>query len=222
MENMLQNMQSDEVSIQSVELEVQSLLKKPKDFYFNTINNKPLFKTMSEIILKDEMAIRRILFSTQSSNVPKTEINELLSLLKSEAKKNISKTNYKVSSVIIKSVIPSAPVDPKAVLPQEYKFTDSNGICIKGDGEKDDLLISSYPIFITEIKRNRASQLDYVTVSWCIEGDWRSITVERKVIAQKSTIVALSSNGLPVTSTNADRIINYLFSYEKNKYKLYP
>ena len=222
MENMLPNMQNDEVSIQLVELEVQSLLKKPKDFYFNTINNKALFKTMSELILKDEMAIERILFSAQSANVPKTEIKELLKRLKLEAKKNTTMTNYIVSSIFIKKVIPGAPVDPKAVLPQEYKFTDSNGICIKGDGEKDDLLISTYPIFITEIKHNKASQLDYVTVSWCIEGDWRSITVERKVIAQKSMIVALSSNELPVTSTNADRIINYLFSYEKTNTNCIP
>lgn len=126
MENMLPNMQSNEVSIRSVELEVQSLLKKPKDFYFNTINNKALFKTMSELILKDEMAIERILFSAQSANVPKTEIKELLKRLKLEAKKNTTMTNYIVSSIFIKKIIPGAPVDPKAVLPKEYKFTDSN------------------------------------------------------------------------------------------------
>ena len=39
--------------------------------------------------------------------------------------------------------------------------------------------------------------------------------MERKIIAKKSQIVDLASYGLPITSTNADKIIDYLFAYEK-------
>lgn len=61
---------------------------------------------------------------------------------------------------------------------------------------------------------NPVENSEHVKIEWLSGESWRSVIVERKIIAKKTSIVDLSSNGLPITSSNAESIVDYLFKYE--------
>jgi len=201
-------------SLSLLEEEIKVLASKPKDFFTNFINNQKLFKQAVELFLRSEIAVHRIISSAKTQGVTGKDITEALRLIKKEAKENGSQIPSAIMKARIKDYLPTAPVADEATLPVGYKFLGNCGISV-GLHNGPDSIVSSYPLFITCIKHNRLTGIEYVTLLWIVDGIKRSITVERKVIAKKSQIVDLASHGLPITSTNADEIIDYLFAYEK-------
>lgn len=200
-------------SLALLEEAIRTLASKPKDFFANFINNQELFKQTTEHFQKSEIDIQRIISSVRAQGVTVKDVTEVLRLIKKEAKENISQIPCATMQTIIKDYIDNAPVADKSTLPVGYKFTGNCGISV-GLHDGPDSIVSPYPLFITCIKHNRLTNIDYVTLAWIADGAQRSVTVERKIIAKKSQIVDLASYGLPVTSTNADSMINYLFAYE--------
>ena len=201
-------------SLSLLEKEIKVLASKPKDFLANFIENKQLFRMMTGHFKKSEADVEMILQSTKLQDVKSSDIAEAMKLLKLKAKENGSQIPSAIMKARIKDYLPTAPVADQATLPVGYKFTVNCSISV-GIHDGPDSIVSSYPLFITCIKHNKLTNIEYVTLAWIVDGAKRSVTVERKVIAKKSQIVDLASYGLPITSTNADKIIDYLFAYEK-------
>jgi uncharacterized protein (DUF927 family) len=57
--------------------------------------------------------------------------------------------------------------------------------------------------------------LHYVTLAWMRDGRWHQHQIERGVIASKTSIVGLANYNFPVTSINANGIIEYLQEYDR-------
>jgi len=201
-------------SLSLLEEEIKVLASKPKDFFTSFINNQELFKQATENFQRSEIAVRRIFSSAKIQGVTGKDVTEVLRLIKKEAKEYVSKIPSTIMMVRIKDYLPTAPVSDEATLPVGYKFIGNCAISV-GTQDRPDHIVSSYPLFITCIKHNRLTNIEYVTLAWIADGAQRSVTVERKIIAKKSQIVDLASYGLPITSTNADKTIDYLFAYEK-------
>jgi len=196
-----------------LEKEIRVLASKPKDFYANFINSPHLFDAITQQFQRSEIDVQRILSSIKTQGVTEKDIEKVLRLIKQEVKKKASRIPASIMCIRIKDLLPTAPVTEQATLPEGYKFTDNFGISAKGQ-DGPDFIVSPYPLFITGVKHNKLTNIEYVTLVWIVDGTQRTVTVERKVIAKKSLIVDLASHGLPITSTNADSIIDYLFAYE--------
>jgi len=115
--------------------------------------------------------------------------------------------------ILIKQRIANAPVSMDAVLPMRYLLTKDWSI-IK-QSESGGNLISQYPLFISELSKNRSTGLHYVTLTWKVDGRWHDLQVERCMIARNPNIIALSNYNIPVTSLNANSLIKYLQEYEE-------
>jgi len=196
-----------------LEEEIKALASKSKDFPASFISNKELFRKAVECFMKSGINVEGIFRSLKTQGVTKSDISESLRYIKKEAKESASRIPSATMKVRIKDHIQNAPVADDATLPVGYKFTANCGISV-GLYDGPDSNVSSYPLFITCIKHNKLTNIEYVTLAWIADGAHRSVTVERKIIAKKSQIVDLASYGLPITSTNADNIIDYLFAYE--------
>ena len=114
----------------------------------------------------------------------------------------------------IKDRIADAPVSKYAVIPCGYLLAKEWSINKESEGSGGHC-ISRYPLFISELSQNRSTGLHYVTLSWKVDGKWHDLQVERCMIATKSNIVALSNFNIPVTSLNANYLIEYLQKYEQ-------
>jgi hypothetical protein len=122
-------------------------------------------------------------------------------------------TTEQQTPIFIRQRIPDAPVSMDAVLPQRYLLAKGGSI-IK-QSESGGQRISPNPLFISELSHNRITGLHYVTLTWKADGKWHDMQVERYMIATKSNIVALSNYNIPVTSLNANNLIEYLHEYEQ-------
>jgi len=193
--------------------EIGGLATKPNDFLYNFISNKKIFNSMADIFQESEIDAQRLLRSTTSRGVKAKDISEIIRFLKEEIKKRNVQETKDETFVMIKSYIPDAPVADHATLPLGYYFIDDLGIVKKRDDHPYDI-VSYCPIFITCIKYNVITNTEYVTLVWILNGSERSVTVERRVIAKSSLIVDLSNNGIPITSNNANLIVEYLSRYE--------
>jgi hypothetical protein len=210
----IENCAVTEDSLNLLEEEIKVLASEPSNFLVNLTTNKQLFGMIIDHFQRSEADVKIILQSTRRHGVKDKDVKEALALIKQKTKEMASKIPSTTMKIRIKDHIQNAPVADEATLPVSYKFTGNCGISV-GLHDGPDSIVSSYPLFITCIKHNILTNIEYVTLAWIADGTQRSVTVERKIIAKKSQIVDLASYGLPITSTNADRIIDYLFAYEK-------
>ena len=198
-----------------LEEEFNKILVKPKEFLGKFYSNNDLIAKMATKYLENEIEIQKLMNEANDRGVTKSNTDSILKIIRNQAK--LIKKQQQIPPIIkssIKKYVPNAPVSDQAALPSGYYFTNTGGISFCNGSDKDDVLISSCPIFIQEIKHNKDTNIYYVTLTWPEDGKFKSITKEKKCIAKKNLIVDLASNGLPITTTNADRIIDYLFAYE--------
>lgn len=71
--------------------------------------------------------------------------------------------------------------------------------------------ICSHPIFPTLRYVNIETGSELLNISYKLDGQWKELKlIDRKLISQAKSIVALSEYGLDITSENAKEIVNYL------------
>lgn len=207
-------MPNQEMSLSSAIAKIDSLSGMPNKFLLSVMSDKPLFDSLVKYYASFEREIMCSFLATENKGVAKKHINQLLKFVKDASKFRNKEMNGQKTQTLVRSAISNAPVSENVILPAGYYFTDSMGISLSGDGENPTWMVSICPIFITEILHNPIENTERVRIVWLLGNTWRSVIVERKVIAKKTSIVDLSSNGLPVTSSNAENIVNYLFEYE--------
>jgi len=213
MDTTIQTQKSPDKQVDLVE-EFNKILIKPKEFFGKFYATNGLIEKMTAIYLENEIEVQKFLNEANDRGVAKSDTASILKTIKNQSKLIKKQQLYPIINTIIKTYIPDAPISDQAVLPSGYFFTQSQGISYSYDTDKDDASVSLCPIFITEIKHNKSTNIYYVTLLWREDSFFRSITKEKNFIAKKSLIVDLASHGFPITTTNADKIINYLFAYE--------
>jgi hypothetical protein len=162
----------DQLSL--LEKEIKALASEPKNFFTNFINNQELFKQATRYFQRSEIDVQRIISSVKKQGVTGKDITEALRLIKQEANKNASRIPSAIMKVRIKDHIQNAPVADEATLPVGYKFAGNCGISV-GLHDDPDSIVSSYPLFITCIKHNRLTNIEYVTLAWIADGAKRSV-----------------------------------------------
>jgi len=159
----IENCAVTDESLSLLEEEIRALASKPKDFFSNFINNRELFKQATEHFQRSEIAVQKIISSVKMQGVTGKDVTETLRLIKKAAKENASQVPSVIMKVRIKDYLPTAPVADEASLPVGYKFLGNCGISV-GLHNGPDSIVSSYPLFITCIKHNRLTNIEYVTL----------------------------------------------------------
>lgn len=103
--------------------------------------------------------------------------------------------------------------DQKPIVVRTGKWT-VNEYGVRTWGFTGPLVASNYPIIITRTMTDLLSGKEDVELTWRKNNAVRSIQVPRSYISSNTKIVQLSDSGLPVTSTTANLLINYLSDYE--------
>lgn len=89
---------------------------------------------------------------------------------------------------------------------------DMNGIWTLS--EKGRIYACSHPIFPSAVLTNIESKTCKIKLEYYVRNKWNEIFVDRKIIASRSSIVALASHGIRVTSENAGALVQYLSDIE--------
>ncbi|WP_243312310.1 DUF927 domain-containing protein [Fundidesulfovibrio agrisoli] len=202
------------VDIQVLASEISILSKNQKSFSVTLLNREDLLGNLAMLIGQNEIEFMKIMKAIEADGVAKREITELQGVLRRLAKTMHQGSYVPISKSRIKTIVPSAPVSDTAVMPAGYVLKGDYSIIHESESDDKQRHVSTVPLFISEIKQDESSSVEYVSLCWLKGGRWMSVTVERKMIAKRSMIVDLANKGLPVTSNNCDMIINYLFAYE--------
>ena len=85
---------------------------------------------------------------------------------------------------------------------------------VRTEGFAGPLVASNYPIIITRTMTDLITGKEDVELTWRKDNVVRSMQVPRSFISSNTKIVQLSDNGVPVTSSSANLLINYLADFE--------
>lgn len=97
--------------------------------------------------------------------------------------------------------------------PPGYRIGD-DGVWRAGTDEAPPVLVCREPMGITGRSRDDDTGQVQLTLSWRHGGTWRSRTVVRGVAMDTRRLVALADEGLPIDSTTAGRVVEYLAAAE--------
>jgi putative DNA primase/helicase len=125
--------------------------------------------------------------------------------------------------VPVKSVLPDAPVADGLIVPEGWSLSSQGvGKLIKKDSGLDLSMIAPTPILITGRLRNIADDTEAVKLAWPRDGEWRQRTVDRVVVATTRAITELANAGAPITSRNANDLVQYFADFEAANLRALP
>ena len=110
----------------------------------------------------------------------------------------------------VHDVLPDAPCAEDTVVPPKWTLTQ-DGIASSNTG---DTILVPAPIVISRRLGHVDSGEQSVEIAWLRQGSWHQRIVPRCTIATARTIVGLAGFGLPVTSTNASVLVDYLLDFD--------
>ena len=88
-------------------------------------------------------------------------------------------------------------------------------------GEKGRVYACSHPIYPRAILTNIETKVCKIDLAFKVRNKWDHVLVNRKVIASRTSIIALADNGIRVTSENAGALVQYLSDIEAlNEYDI--
>ena len=102
----------------------------------------------------------------------------------------------------------------------EY-ICDENGVCVL-DKFGYEINVCRHPIMPVQRLCNIDSGEERLKLAYKKGRVWRSIIVEKSVIASSSSILQLAANGIMVNSENAKALSTYLLEMEQLNYELIP
>lgn len=110
----------------------------------------------------------------------------------------------------VHDVLPDAPCAEDAVVPPKWALTQ-DGITSPIIG---DTILVPAPIVISRRLGHVDGGEQSVEIAWLRQGSWQQRIVPRCTVATARTIVGLAGFGLPVTSSNASVLVDYLLDFE--------
>ncbi|BEQ16172.1 hypothetical protein FAK_32380 [Desulfoferula mesophila] len=125
----------------------------------------------------------------------------------------------------VKLCIPEAPVQTDILIPQGWALSPERGIGRvaggkAGSGQVEQICYA--PVLIVERLVSVVEGDELTKVSWFRGGEWKDAIVKRRVISINREITALADKGLPVTSQNANALVDYLADFEKQNLDRLP
>lgn len=195
---------------QDVERKIREYASKPKTILSEVLKDDTLIEALQNMQTHNPRKVEALLASLNQSGVTKTDIKQLSRNIKQSP--SVAKDLH--LNFAVKSVLNDAPVSQDAVMPYGYSLRSDGAIHKVSNQDNGGNAYISCPVFISEIKTDKETSLVFVRLVWRIADRWTSITVEKLSVASKSRIVELANFGVPVTSGNADVLVEYLHQYE--------
>lgn len=106
-------------------------------------------------------------------------------------------------------------------IPNKYRISNKMGILYNyvKNGKEYEKNIFPIPVFISKILKNIDSGNEKVEISFLYQRkEWRTILVDKNTLVNKNIIVNLANRGVPVTSSNANDLIEWLSAFEVENY----
>lgn len=123
----------------------------------------------------------------------------------------------------VKEVYPDAPASPAARIPDGYWVNDEGHILQAIAGRKQmAATVSLWPLVLSGRWISLDDGNESVELAWHKDGAWHRVRAGREVISNRSQLVSLSTQGVPVTSENARAVVQYLSQYEHANHDLLP
>lgn len=121
----------------------------------------------------------------------------------------------------IKSIIPDAPIDERAVVPLNWVLTEKCVAQFSGHNKAPKPVIPTL-LLIIGILYDVSTGNALVRLAWRRHGRWTQEVVGREVIASNQRIIPLAGRGLAVTSANALAVVKYLADFEAVNQEILP
>lgn len=134
----------------------------------------------------------------------KTEFNKLYQAYKKELRKNNLQSVDKPSYI--------TEFEGQPALRCGSWVANDDGIWILT--EKGKAVACSHPIYVSRILINAETGVHKAEVKFKVRDRWRSVFIDRKAIASRSSILQLADNGVQVTSENASLLVQFLAEVE--------
>ena len=113
--------------------------------------------------------------------------------------------------------LPDAPVSENFVVPAGYEAL-LGGIVRYVTGEDDvdpkPLQVTTAPLLIAGRSEDVNSGVEYAELVYLRAGEWKRLSVSRATIANSRSIVELAERGVPVNSSNARDVVEFLHEFE--------
>jgi len=122
------------------------------------------------------------------------------------------------NAVRVHEVLPDAPCPADTIVPPKWILT-ADGIVSRTAGPE---VLVPAPVLATRRLTDVDGGDESVELAWWRGGAWHTRIVARGTIAKSRTIVELADYGLPVTSTNAEALVDYLLDIEVANFDVLP
>lgn len=109
--------------------------------------------------------------------------------------------------------LPDAPCPENAIAPIGWDVSDAG---VTKETDKGAVVVSPVPVVIEKVQRRIEDGQEAWTVAWLdpVKKTWRRVAEGREVFASRNAIVNLAGNGLPVTTTTAVSLVDYLSAFQ--------
>lgn len=125
--------------------------------------------------------------------------------------KQLSITTGDMGGEPVHSVLKDAPLPDDLILPEGYYVSQNEMRSSKGRNDGGTI---SGAVLISRRLVDADRQGEWLELMWKRDGKWKTHNVDRAMVASTRDIVRLASAGLPVTSNNAQLLVQYLADFE--------
>ena len=165
------------------------------------------------------------LLELKNHGLRKTDVDSIKRIVKAQRKMHnglrLATSEDSPEPLKVKQVISDAPVQDDIVIPLGWELSHQSGlekVNWKNDNRDNSfqnrVQVSSTPILITGRMVNALSGTEVVKLAWYRDGKWKQHIADRKLIATAKTITDLADVGVPVTSSTAKDLVEFLYAFE--------
>ena len=128
--------------------------------------------------------------------------------------------SVETSVMLVTECLPGAPVPENAIVPPGW-LLGAAGVTRSGRESSPEAVISA-PLIIKCRFIDIRNEAEFVEIAWYRDGQWRTKRVERHQIANTRQVVQLAAFGVPVTSNNERKLVQYLADFEAYNIDILP
>ncbi len=155
----------------------------------------------------------RVVAQRAKQLAPGLNINDFIAEME-KARKKYQKIMREDGTSQLSAKLFDAPGSVNTVAPTGWSVSQK-GVVKQTD--KGEIIACPVPAVIEKIQRRMEDGQEHWTVAWLdpVKKRWRSIAAGREVFASRNAVVALAGNGLPVNTSTAPHLVDYLSAFER-------
>lgn len=121
-------------------------------------------------------------------------------------------------AVKLEEIVPGAPFQPR--IPAGWRLSLERGLqLIKDEGA---ITICPVPLILSKRLHSIDTDEEKVEISFYRDNQWHRITASRSTVFKRQSIPLLADRGLPITSENASKVVQFLGELEGENLDLLP